>query len=111
MNLKNLDKTAPGQRFHEKVKRERPDEAKSKKTSKLKFGSRKKVCDVCGKKYEFSLRVLYEKGERFCIHDQSSSKDPTQLTSSEKSRVASKLKPNEMAIKGTDGIIRICERS
>lgn len=109
MKLKGLDTRVAGYRFQEKVRRYKPLDNPKRAIYK---GGKRKVCDVCGKKYLHALRWGYgDKGKKWCLHDNPSKVDPTKLTAGERKRVADKLKPNEVAVKGSDGIIRICERS
>lgn len=68
------------------------------------------VCGVCQKKYKFSIKTGFSSGKEWCIHDQFKNGDPRQLTGFEQKRINAKLKPNETAVKGSDGIIRIIER-
>lgn len=116
MNLKNLNTNTPGYRFQEKAVKEQKETEHSKrywKAVEKRRKKNKKICSVCGKPYEMSLRIHYSltKGEKpTCTHDAGGSGlDPTALTSSEKSRIESKLGKNEFAVKH-NGLIHIVER-
>lgn len=116
MNLKNLNNQTPGYRFIEKAVKDQPETKHSKafwKKAEKERKKKKKICNICGKPYEFSLRIHYSlsKGEKpTCTHDAGGSgMDPNALTSSEKRRIGDKLGKNEMAVKH-NGIIHIVER-
>lgn len=69
------------------------------------------ICGICGKpnitgyvKIKTTVKGLVCDHERPVVY-----RDP-QLTQGEEKRISEKLKPNEVAVKGEDGIIRIIER-
>uniref|UniRef100_A0A7C3WM81 Uncharacterized protein n=1 Tax=Dictyoglomus turgidum TaxID=513050 RepID=A0A7C3WM81_9BACT len=66
------------------------------------------ICPVCGKPYEFSLRIFYNPdGTKSCEHDfndVSLSFTPREKKLAEKVR-----KEGKYLVKGSDGITRICE--
>ena len=69
---------------------------------------RKKICDVCGKPYEFSLRVIYRPdGTKECEHDGGVSL--LYFTPREKKLAEKVHKEGKYLVKGSDGIVRICE--
>jgi hypothetical protein len=66
------------------------------------------ICPVCGKKYEYMLKVSYlPDGSRICEHDYGGA--VLYFTEREK-KMAEKLhKEGKYLVKGSDGFTRICE--
>ena len=86
---------------------------KDKKVQTRKFNiewqpSRKKICPVCGKSYEYSLKIIYNPdGTKICYHDDEVYNKPHfNLTDQ---RIIRNLKPNQVLAK-KDGISFILEK-
>lgn len=92
---------APGQRFKSDVK-----------TTTTKFGkvkgmkrNRNKICDVCGKPWISSIRIIYGINGKRCVHEAKSGI----VNEADKAvqRMSGRLAPGEVAVKGGDGMVRI----
>lgn len=66
---------------------------------------RSKVCDVCGKPWESSIRIIFGKDGKRCVHNGSRGL----MSEGDKavSRMQGRLAPGEVAVKGGDGMVRI----
>jgi len=66
------------------------------------------ICLVCGKPYEFSLRITYlPDGTKICEHDY---KGGVLYFTEREKKLAKKLhKKGKYLVKGSDGFTRICE--
>jgi len=69
----------------------------------------KNICSFCKKSFDFSLRVHYDDNGKplGCDHD---GVFYTLRFDDNDKKIISKLPPNKMLIKGSDGISRICEK-
>lgn len=73
----------------------------------------KNLCFDCGRPYESIKRTVVRNGKQICLHDSNAyySPDKTKLTTAEQRRISDNLRPNEVALKSTDGTIGIYERN
>jgi len=68
----------------------------------------KKICEVCGKPYDYQLRVYYyPDGTKECEHD--GRRSSLYFTETEKKLAENLRKKGKYLVKGSDGITRICE--
>lgn len=101
-----LNKNNNGYRFRKEVYR---------KGTKGVFGLRgslpkNKVCRICKQEYQGYVRISLSNAGIECFHDSPALMVDPKLTAGEQRRISSKLAPNEHAIKGSDGVIRIVEK-
>lgn len=68
------------------------------------------VCRVCKKGYTGYVKILFKDGTLTCVHDRPILFEDPHLTAGEQKRIGSRLSPNEIAVKGDDGMIRIIEK-
>jgi hypothetical protein len=70
--------------------------------------TKKNICPVCGKPYDYQLRITYlPDGTKECEHD--SSRSLLYFTEREKKLAEKMRKQGKYLVKGSDGIVRICE--
>lgn len=70
---------------------------------------RPNICTNCAKTYDHSLSSHTENGITYCRHDSWTSIGTLKFDHWEQKNVVEKLKPNEIAVKGDDGMVRIME--
>jgi len=79
-----------------------------KKKDKLFCNKGKKICSVCGKPWKYKLEGGYRPdGTRWCRHDNGGGIG-LHFTNYEK-KMISKLPKGKVAVKGNDGVVRICD--
>jgi hypothetical protein len=75
------------------------------------MAQRKKKCPICGKPWTFRLKVVYDLDGKplYCRHDENAG-DLLRFDLTDQ-RIIKQLKRDEVLVKGSDGISRICKIS
>lgn len=80
------------------------------KEKKSTYAFKRKPCLVCGLEYDGYVKISKNaSGKMSCTHVRPNLTADPKLTAGETKRIADRLKPNEKAVKGKDGIIRVIE--
>lgn len=103
-----INPKAPGQRFKngERASRGTVFDKMPKGMGPKRNKKGEKVCDVCGKPWNGTLRVIWGKDGKRCEHG-AGSRGPMSETDRAIRNMHGNLKPNEVAVKGNDGLVRI----
>jgi hypothetical protein len=105
----NPNPSVPGYRFRKEVFK--ADKKTSKKFQKNKIEVvQTDNCSICKQEYTGYVKIKLTSKGLVCIHERPSLCEDPHLTAGEQKRIASRLAPNEIAVKGGDGIIRILEK-
>lgn len=102
--MRKVDQSVPGYRFQDRAVKPAP---KSDKAAWHLFGKPEKICGVCQKPYERTIRSGVRNGVAWCAHDLPSS---GRMTVEERG-IQKKLGPGELAARGSDGVIRIFDKA
>lgn len=109
-----MSKNTPpaGYRFGSKVFK--ADSKKIKEAFKAKeiepWMLKKRVCGICGQEYSGYVKIKSTRKGLACTHERPALCEDPHLTAGEQKRIGGRLAPNEVAVKGDDGLIRIVEK-
>ncbi len=67
-----------------------------------------KICSVCGKPYEYQVKVCYINGEKTCMHDEKF--EPSLRFTNHEKKLQNNLPKNKVMVKGRQGISYICDK-